>query len=93
MDTKDKSDPEHDSAPTDATQKAPRTDIRDLPAPAGELTEEEAEQVAGGLVYVTPQNVTTLPLPLLVPDTRTSSRAFTTGGNPYPDQDTVYDQG
>lgn len=92
MNTKDLSDREHESAPTDATPKAPRTDIKDLPAPAGELSEEEAEQVAGGLVIVTPQNVTTLPPALLLPDTSTSVRAFTTGGNPYPDQDTVKDQ-
>ena len=90
MDTKDMSDPEPNSAPTDATPKAPRTDINDLPAPAGELTAEEAEQVVGGLVV---NAIIATPMALLLPDTRTSMRSFTTGGNPYPDQDTVYDQG
>jgi hypothetical protein len=86
-------DPGHDSAPTDATANAPRTDIKDLPAPAGELTEEEAEQVAGGVVLIG-QYVPQLPPQPLLPAIQkaTSVRAYTTGGNPYPDQDTVPDQ-
>ena len=90
MNAKELPDPEHESAPTDATPKAPRTDIKDLPPPADELTQEEAEQVAGGLVV---NAIIATPMALLVPDTSTSVRAFTTGGNPYPDQDTVRDQG
>jgi hypothetical protein len=91
MDTKDMSDPEHESPTTEATTKATRTDINDLPAPEGELTEEEAAQVVGGLVV--PAIIAT-PIALLVPAVQkaTSFRAYTTGGNPYPDQDTVPDQ-
>lgn len=89
MDKKDVTDPEHDSAPADATPQAPRTDIKDLPAP-DELTQEEAEQVAGGLVVN--QIIATFPVPPLSPQRLTSMRAFTTGGNPYPDQDTVNDR-
>ena len=90
MNAKELPDPEHESAPTDATLKEPRTDIKDLPPPADELSDEEAEQVAGGLVV--PAIIATI-MPIMVPDTSTSVRAFTTGGNPYPDQDTVKDQG
>jgi hypothetical protein len=89
MDTKDMSDPERDSAPTDATAKPPRTDINDLPAPAGELTAEEAEQVVGGLVVPA---IIAVPIGLPSPQHLTSMRAYTTGGNPYPDQDTVSDR-
>jgi hypothetical protein len=89
MGTKDMSDPEHDSAPADGTPKAPRTDIKDLPAP-DELTQEEAEQVAGGLVVN--QIIATQVAGPLSPQKLTSMRAFTTGGNPYPDQDTVNDR-
>jgi len=89
MDKEDMADPKHESAPTEATPKAPRTDIEDLAPPADELSEEEAAQVVGGLVV---NAIIATPIALLVPDTSTRFRAFTTGGNPYPDQDTVRDQ-
>ena len=39
-----------------ATSKAPRTDIEDLPPPAEELSEEEAALAAGGaLNYISPR--------------------------------------
>ena len=88
MDAKDKSDPEQKSSALEASE-APRTNIDDLTPREGELSEEEADKVAGGLVV--PAIIATI-IPLMVPDTSTSVRAFTTGGNPYPDQDNVKDQ-
>jgi hypothetical protein len=93
MSAKDASDPEHKDSPTEVTAKAPRTKIEDLPPRDVEVSEEEATQVVGGLVYVTPQNVPTLGPALLVPAVQkaTSIKAFTTGGIP-PDQDNVPDK-
>jgi hypothetical protein len=100
MNEEDAADHQPESSATDATDatgKTPRTVIRDL-APAadepsaGELSEEQAAQVVGGVV-LTGQYVPVLLAGPLTPAVQkaTSVRAFTTGGIP-PDQDTVQDK-
>ena len=52
------------------TRKAPRTQIEELSPHVEELSEEEATLESGGLVYVTPRNVS-----LWSPGIRTDSTA------------------
>ena len=83
------------------TRKAPRTRIEDLPPPVEELSEEEASLASGGLVYVTPQNVSTPLAPPRLPGgiegswkTLTSAPTATStlvNGAPVPDSDSTFD--